>query len=103
MFDLIGEVLDCARWELLLRGILRRGVRLSDVWQDHLDVGLGAESARLQQRLLVVNAASIHVLPRKDIVKGVCNAVDPVEEPITKDVCVGTKQGGGGRAVGGRR
>ena len=55
---LVRKVLERADRNGLLRGVARGTVRLSQVRDDDLSVTLGAESARLEQRLLVVHAAA---------------------------------------------
>lgn len=59
--DLVGEVLERARGRLLLGRVVGGAVRLGDVRVDHLSVALGAHRARLQQRLFVEHAPSVHV------------------------------------------
>lgn len=65
VLDLVGEVFDGAARVALLGRVLRRRVRLGHVRQDNLDVALRAERARLEKRLLVVDAALVHVLACK--------------------------------------
>lgn len=106
----VGEVLDGARRVTLLWWILRRRVRLGHVRQDDLHVGLGAERARFEEGLGVVDAARVHVLAcsvragqrsgvrrmsrlseaqrtSSDIVESVGDAVNVVEELVAKDTC----------------
>jgi len=85
VLDGVREVLDRARRERLFRGILRRRVRLGQVGQDHLRVALGAERARLQQRLAVVNAAAIDILACIDVVQGVGDTVQALEERVIEE------------------
>ena len=47
VLDLVGEVLEGADGDGLLRGIARGAVRLGEVWDDDLGVALGAQSAGL--------------------------------------------------------
>jgi len=61
VFDGVGKVLERADRDGLLGRILRRRVRFGEVWNDDLDVALCAQRARLQQRLVVVDASPVHV------------------------------------------
>jgi hypothetical protein len=53
---------------------------------DDLDVALCAERARLDQRLLVEDAAAVHVLPGDDVVQRVGDAVELGKEIVTVNV-----------------
>lgn len=62
MLNGVGEALEGAHGDALLRRVLAGRVRLGDVGDDDLGVTLGAERSRLEQRLLVEDASSVHVL-----------------------------------------
>lgn len=62
VFDRIGEILDGARRNRLLGRVLRRRVGFRDEWNDNLRVGLGAERSGFEQRLLVKDTSTVHVL-----------------------------------------
>lgn len=62
VLDGVGEALEGAHGDALLRRVLAGRVRLGDVGDDDLSVTLGAERSRLEQRLLVEDASSVHVL-----------------------------------------
>lgn len=55
--------------------------------KDDLDVGLGTERARFEERLLVVDAALVHVLTSGDVVERIRDDVNAIEERISKDTC----------------
>ena len=80
MRDLVGEVLHGTYRRLLLRGVLGRCVRLGQVWHNNLCVTLGAESARLEEGLLVEDAALVHVQTRFHVVQCICHAINAGEE-----------------------
>ena len=84
--DLVREVLDRANRSLLLRRVLRGGVRLRQVRHDNLRVTLGAEGTRLEKWLQVEDTTLVHVHTRLDVVQRVCNAVNAVEEFLVVDV-----------------
>jgi hypothetical protein len=53
---------------------------------DHLGVGLGAESARLEQGLVVPDAAGVHVEAGLDVVDCIHDEVEAVPEAVIEDV-----------------
>jgi hypothetical protein len=62
VFDRVGEVFDGTRRNRLLGRVLRRRVGLGDERNDDLRVGLCSERAGFEERLLVKDASSVHVL-----------------------------------------
>ena len=57
-------------------------ITLGDVGQHHLHVALGPKSARLHERLAVVDAAPVHVEAGVHIVQSVGDQVQRLEEPV---------------------
>lgn len=86
VFDGIGEVLEGTDRNSLLRGILGRGVGLGEVGNDDLGVALGAEGAGLEQRLAVVDTATVNVFTGFDIVQRVCDTRQRLEKVIVVNV-----------------
>lgn len=86
VLDGVGEVLQGANRDGLLRGILGGRVRLGHIGKNDLGVSLGSEGARLEEGLLVVNAAAVHVLAGVNIVQGVGHPREGLEEGIAKDL-----------------
>ena len=84
----VREVLHRARRGFLLWWILRRRVGLCEVWDDDLGVALGTEGARFKQRLLVEDAALVHVLTSLNIIQSVGDTIDRGEEVRVVDVCM---------------
>ena len=83
--DLVREVLDSARRRLLLRWVLRRGVRLCEVGNNDLNVALRSESAGLEQRLLVEDATLVHVQTGLYVVERVRDTINAREELVAVD------------------
>mmetsp|Transcript_6463 Transcript_6463/g.19123 ORF Transcript_6463/g.19123 Transcript_6463/m.19123 type:complete len:555 (+) Transcript_6463:1017-2681(+) len=75
VLDGVGEVLQRTQRDRLFRGVLRVPIRLREVRQHHLHVGLRPQGAGLQQRLGEPHAAGVHVDPRLDVVQGVDDGV----------------------------
>ena len=84
--DRVREVLDGADGRFLLRRILRRGIRLGDMWDNDLNVAFRSEGPRLEKRLQVEYTALVHVLTRLHVVQRIRNAVDACEEVRIVDV-----------------
>mmetsp|Transcript_38460 Transcript_38460/g.96752 ORF Transcript_38460/g.96752 Transcript_38460/m.96752 type:complete len:1041 (+) Transcript_38460:293-3415(+) len=94
VFDDVGEVAQRAhRDAVLVLGVRVVTVALRLVRYDDLAVGLGAERATLQQRLLVEDATRVHVATGGHVVEGVAHAVQRVPEGVVKVVlAVGADQ-----------
>lgn len=55
---------------------------------DDLGVGLGAEGPRLEEGLLVEDAAAVHVLASNDVVKRIGDTIDGSKEVVTENVFI---------------
>lgn len=86
MFDLVGEVAKGAHRDRLLGRVLRVTVALRLVRDDHLSVGLGAESTGLEERLLVPDALHVDVEAGRDVVDGIDNEVEALPEIIVEEI-----------------
>ena len=75
MLDLVREIAKGAHRDRFFWRILRVAIALCLVGNNHLRVGLGAERARLKQRLFVPEAAGVNVKAGFDIVNRVYNKV----------------------------
>ena len=49
MFNLVGEVPQSADGNRFFWGILRRAIRLGEIWNHHLCIAFGTKSSRLQK------------------------------------------------------
>ncbi len=86
VLNLAGEVTKGAHRDRLLRRVLRVSVALSLVRDDHLRVGLCAESPRLEERLGIPDAAGVDVETSLDVIDGVYNEVEVLPEVIVEDI-----------------
>mmetsp|Transcript_25221 Transcript_25221/g.43551 ORF Transcript_25221/g.43551 Transcript_25221/m.43551 type:complete len:980 (-) Transcript_25221:283-3222(-) len=82
VLDGVGEVLEGADGDALLRRIVRRAVVLRQERHHHLCVALGAECAGLEEGLAEVDAAAIHVQPRLHVVQRIAHPVQRVPEVV---------------------
>lgn len=71
MFNLIREVLQCAKRNVLFWRIHQIVVAGSDMGQNDLRMAFGAESARLEERFLKPNALIVDILPCFDVIDSV--------------------------------
>jgi hypothetical protein len=62
VLDSVGERLEGTHGNRLLGGVLTRRVRFGKMRNNDLGVGLGSERSRFEQRLLVEDTSSVHVL-----------------------------------------
>lgn len=86
MLDLIREVSKGAHRDGLLRRVLRVTISLSLVGHNHLGVGLGAEGARLEERLLVPDALRIDIKSCLDVINSVNDEVERLPEVVVKEI-----------------
>mmetsp|Transcript_10588 Transcript_10588/g.33492 ORF Transcript_10588/g.33492 Transcript_10588/m.33492 type:complete len:836 (-) Transcript_10588:341-2848(-) len=86
VLDGVGEVLEGAKGNGLLGGILRVAVGLRLEGQDHLHVGLRAQGPGLQQRLPKPHAPRVDVHARLDVVEGIDDAVQGVPKDVVEGV-----------------
>jgi len=86
VLDRVREVLQRAERDALLGRILRIRIRLSLVRQNHLGVGLGAKSARLEQGLREPHAARVDVHPGLHVVERVHHAVQRLPEGVVEGI-----------------
>lgn len=86
VLNLVGEVTERAHGDGLFGRILRVTVGLGLVRNDHLRVGLGAESAGLEERLAVPDALTIDVETSLNVIDGVDDEVETFPEVIVEDV-----------------
>lgn len=82
VLDLVREVSKRAHRDGLLGWILRVTVGLGLVRHDHLRVGLGAESTRLEQGLLVPDALTINVQSSLDVIDSINDEVKTFPEVV---------------------
>ena len=92
VLDLVGEVLERAHGDGLLGRIGRGRVRLGLVRQDDLRVGLGAEGARLEERLAVGDALVIGVAAGLEVVQSIAHAVERTPEFLREGFCNNVKK-----------
>ena len=85
MLDGVGKVLERADGNGLLGRVLSGRVGLGGEGQHDLHVALGAERARLDERLVVVDAAAVHVDARVNVVQRVAHGVEALEELVVVD------------------
>ena len=86
MLDLIREVSKGAHRDGLLRRVLRVTISLSLVGDNHLGVGLGAEGAGLEERLLVPDALLIDIKSGLDVINSVNDEVERLPEVVVKEI-----------------
>jgi len=91
MLDQVGEVTQSAHGDTFLWRVLRVTVAKGLVGDNHLRVGLGAEGAGLEERLLVPDALLIDVESGLDVIDSVNDEVEALPELIV--------EGGFGRHV----
>mmetsp|Transcript_20281 Transcript_20281/g.51346 ORF Transcript_20281/g.51346 Transcript_20281/m.51346 type:complete len:956 (+) Transcript_20281:150-3017(+) len=82
--NVVREGVHGAHGRLLLGRVARRAVVLGQARDDHLRVALGAQRARLQQRLAKVHAARVHVQARVDVVQRVHHQAQPLPELVVE-------------------
>jgi hypothetical protein len=75
VLDKVGEISHGAHGNGLLWWILRITVTKCLVWNNHLRVGFGSESAGLQERLLVPDTLLINIESSLDIINSIDNKV----------------------------
>jgi hypothetical protein len=69
----------------LLNRVVLRTIALSLERNDHLHVALGAESARLEQRNLVLDATLVHIATSCHIVQSIGDRSQSSEESIAEN------------------
>jgi len=76
VLDRVGEVAQRTDRNGLFWRVLGGRVGLGKPGNDWLHVALGAQGARLDKRLVVVDAATVHVDTGVDVVQGVADTVE---------------------------
>ena len=85
VLDLIGEILERAKRDALLRGVDNVSVADGCLGDDDLRVALGPQRSALEEGLFEPDALAVHVLPRLHVVDRIDNEIQIGPEVVAED------------------